>query len=66
MFDGRKEDILKQSSKKFSTGTAALYCRRSREDNMASESTSIQNQKKMLQKAAKDKGYTDIIFFVEM
>lgn len=43
MFDGRKEDILKQSSKKISTGTAALYCRLSRDDNMDSESNSIQN-----------------------
>lgn len=29
------------------------------------ESNSIQNQKKILQKAAKDKGYTDTIFFVD-
>ena len=43
MFDGGKEDILKQSSKKISTGTAALYCRLSRDDNMDSESNSIQN-----------------------
>ena len=65
MFDGRKEDILKQSSKKFSTGTAALYCRLSRDDNIDSESNSIQNQKKILQKAAKDKGYMDTISFVD-
>ena len=56
---------MKQSSKKNSTGTAALYCRLSRDDNMDSESNSIQNQKKILQKAAKDKGYTDTIFFVD-
>ena len=49
---------MKQSCKKISTGTAALYCRLSRDDNMDSESNSIQNQKKILQKAAKDKGYT--------
>ena len=36
---------MKQSSKKISTGTAALYCRLSRDDNMDSESNSIQNQK---------------------
>ena len=65
LLDCRKEDILKQSSKKISTGTAALYCRLSRDDNMDSESNSIQNQKKILQKAAKDKGYTDTIFFVD-
>ena len=35
---------MKQSSKKNSTGTAALYCRLSRDDNMDSESNSIQNQ----------------------
>ena len=56
---------MKQSSKKISTGTAALYCRLSRDDNMDSESNSIQNQKKILQKDAKDKGYTDTIFFVD-
>ena len=56
---------MKQSSKKISTGTAALYCRLSRDDNMDSESNSIQNQKKILQKAAKDKGYADTIFFVD-
>ena len=65
LLDCRKEDILKQSSKKISTGTAALYCRLSRDDNMDSESNSIQNQKKILQKAAKDKGYTDTIYFVD-
>ena len=56
---------MKQSSKKHELGTAALYCRLSRDDNMDSESNSIQNQRKILQKAAKDKGYTDTIFFVD-
>lgn len=65
MFDCWKEDILKQSSKKTVLGTAALYCRLSRDDNMDNESNSISNQKKILQKAAKDKGYTDTIFFVD-
>ena len=44
---------MKQSSKKHELGTAALYCRLSRDDNMDSESNSIQNQRKILQKAAK-------------
>ena len=39
----RKEDILKQSDNKTAHGTAALYCRLSRDDNMDSESNSIQN-----------------------
>ena len=56
---------MKQSGKQFTDGTAALYCRLSRDDNMDSESNSISNQKKILQKAAKEKGYTDTIFFVD-
>lgn len=56
---------MRQSSKKIALGTAALYCRLSRDDNMDNESNSIQNQKKILQKAAKDKGYSDTIFFVD-
>ena len=56
---------MKQSSKKHELGTAALYCRLSCDDNMDSESNSIQNQRKILQKAAKDKGYTDTVFFVD-
>ena len=55
---------MKQSSK-YATGTAALYCRLSRDDNMDNESNSISNQKKILQKVAKEKGYTDTIFFVD-
>lgn len=55
---------MKQSSK-HATGTAALYCRLSRDDNMDNESNSISNQKKILQKVAKEKGYTDTIFYVD-
>lgn len=46
-------------------GTAALYCRLSRDDNMDTESNSIQNQKKLLQKVAREKGYTDTLFFLD-
>lgn len=61
-----KEGNVKQSSvKNHHADTAALYCRLSRDDNMDSESNSIQNQKKILQKVAKEKGYTDTIFFVD-
>ena len=56
---------MKQSSKNHAIGTAALYCRLSRDDNMDTESNSISNQKKILQMAAKEKGYTDTIFFVD-
>lgn len=56
---------MKQSSKKHNADTAALYCRLSRDDNMDTESNSITNQKKILQKVAKEKGYTETIFFVD-
>ena len=56
---------MKQSSKNPTMGTAALYCRLSRDDNMDTESNSISNQKKILQKAAKEKGDTDTLFFVD-
>ena len=49
---------MKQSSKKHELGTAALYCRLSRDDNMDSESNSIQNQKKILERYCKDHGIT--------
>ena len=55
---------MKKISNGIDLGTAALYCRLSRDDNMDTESNSIQN-KKILQKVAKDKGYTDTIFFVD-
>ena len=59
-----KEAILKLSdNQKF--GTAALYCRLSRDDNMDTESNSIQNQKKLLQKVAREKGYADTLFFLD-
>ena len=65
LLDCQRGGYMKQSSKKHELGTGALYCRLSRDDNMDSESNSIQNQRKILQKAAKDKGYTDTIFFVD-
>ena len=58
--------LLKLSSKKNEFGTAALYCRLSRDDNTDTESNSISNQKKILQKAAKEKGYTDTLFLWTM
>ena len=43
----------------------ALYERLSRDDDLTGDSNSIINQRKILQKAAKDKGYTDTVFFVD-
>jgi DNA invertase Pin-like site-specific DNA recombinase len=43
--------------------TAALYVRLSRDDGMETDSNSIQTQKKLLTKTARDKGYTDLLTF---
>ena len=59
-----KEDILKQSSyKKQREETAALLLRISRDDGEVGESNSIQNQRKLLTKAAKEMGYTNLLEF---
>ena len=57
---------MKQSnSRKTKDTTAFLYVRLSRDDNLDGESYSIQNQKKLLTKAAKDMGYTSLVTFVD-
>ena len=45
--------------------TAFLYERLSRDDNLDGDSYSIQNQKKLLTKVAKEKGYTNLIHFFD-
>lgn len=43
----------------------ALYCRLSRDDEMAGESNSIKNQKSILSKYAQDNNFQNIKFFVD-
>ena len=45
--------------------TAFLYERLSRDDNLEGESYSIGNQKKLLTKVAKEKGYTNFVHFLD-
>jgi site-specific DNA recombinase len=45
--------------------TAALYLRLSRDDNLDGESNSISNQKKLLSKVAKEKGFTNLLVFID-
>ena len=45
--------------------TAALYVRLSRDDNLEGESYSIGNQKKLLTKVAKEKGYTNLLTYTD-
>lgn len=55
---------MKQSNnKKNRDKTAFLYVRLSRDDNLEGDSYSIQNQKKLLAKVAKEKGYTNLFTF---
>ena len=57
---------MKQSNNKKSRDvTAFLYERLSRDDNMDGESYSIGNQKKLLIKVAKEKGYTNLVHFFD-
>ena len=58
---------MKQSNnnKKSRDVTAFLHERLSRDDNMDGESYSIGNQKKLLIKVAKEKGYTNLVHFFD-
>ena len=48
-----------------SNGITALYERLSRDDDNAGESNSIVHQKKLLAKVAKEKGYTNLVHFLD-
>lgn len=57
---------MKQSNKRKSReNTAFLYERLSRDDGLEGESYSIANQKLLLTKEAKDKGYTNLVHFMD-
>ena len=55
---------MKQSNEKYyKDQTAALLVRISRDDGEEGDSNSIQTQKKLLTKVAKEKGYTELLVF---
>lgn len=56
---------MKRSNNKKKEITAALYVRLSRDDNLEGDSYSIVNQKKLLTKIAKEKGYTNLLIFCD-
>ena len=57
---------MRQSNNKKSRDvTAFLYERLSRDDNLEGESYSIGNQKKLLTKVAKEKGFTNLVHFLD-
>lgn len=57
--------MRKSNNKKTRDVTAFIYLRLSRDDNLEGESYSISNQKKLLTKAAKDLGYSNIVTFID-
>lgn len=57
--------MRQSNSKKSRDVTAFLYERLSRDDNLEGESYSIGNQKKLLTKVAKEKGYTNLVHFLD-
>ena len=57
--------MKKSNNKKTRDVTAFIYLRLSRDDNLEGESYSIGNQKKLLTKAAKDLGYSNIVTFID-
>lgn len=56
---------MRQSKSKKRETTASLYLRLSRDDNLEGESYSIGNQKKLLTKVAKEKGYTNLLIYID-
>ena len=60
-----KRSINKKVSKRTKEETAAILCRLSRDDNLDGESYSIANQKLLLERTARELGYTDILTFVD-
>ena len=57
-----KEDRDMRQSEKIT----AIYCRLSREDELANESNSISNQKSILSRFANEQKFKNIQFFIEM
>ena len=55
------ETMLRQSDNKLT----ALYCRLSRDDELAGDSNSIVNQKAILSKYAKENHFSNTLFFVD-
>ena len=59
-----KEAVVKQLYEKYYRNeTAALLLRISRDDGEEGESNSIQTQKMLLEKVAKEKGYNNLLIF---
>ena len=56
---------MQSNKRKIQTGITALYCRLSRDDGTDNDSNSITNQKKLLQKYAKEHGFGNTRYYVD-
>ena len=56
---------MQPNTKKGSTGITALYCRLSRDDGTEGDSNSIANQKRMLEKYAKENHLGNTRYYVD-
>ena len=57
---------MKQNKNSEIQSVTALYCRLSRDDGTEGDSNSIANQKKLLAKYAKENGFTNTKYYVEI
>jgi site-specific DNA recombinase len=56
---------MQSKEKKENLGITALYCRLSRDDGMEGDSNSVNNQKRLLQKYAKENGFENARYYVD-
>ncbi len=56
---------MQSKKKKENLGITALYCRLSRDDGMEGDSNSVTNQKRLLQKYAKENGFENARYYVD-
>ena len=56
---------MQSKKKKENIGITALYCRLSRDDGMEGDSNSVTNQKRLLQKYAKENGFDNTRYYVD-
>ena len=65
MFGCREGGLMQSKKKKEQLGLTALYCRLSRDDGAEGDSNSVANQKRLLQKYAKENSLGNTRFYVD-
>lgn len=65
VFDCREGGLMQSKKKKEQSGLTALYCRLSRDDGAEGDSNSVANQKRLLQKYAKENSLGNTRFYVD-